>query len=69
MQAMFFILLAAVCLVDVPALLKTKSKPEIITYSIITVFLIVTGILFLNSSVKLSIAQFLMQLIYGGEKI
>ena len=69
MQALFFILLAAVCLTDVPALLKDKSKPDLIFFIVVTIILIVLGLLFLNTVDKISISQFLLKFITGGNKI
>ena len=67
MQAFFFIHLAAVCLTDIPALLKAKSKPDLIFFITVAIILIVLGILFLSTVYKLSISQFLMKLIIGGK--
>lgn len=67
MQALFFILLAAVCLTDIPALLKDKSKPDLIFFIVVAIILIALGILFLDTVDKLSISQFLLKLITGGE--
>lgn len=68
MQTLFFLLLGTVCLVDVPVLIKSKSKVDTVFFFTVAAILIVLGAVFLAPIDKISISRWLIRLFFGGDK-